>query len=118
MSFSTAVRGYDRREVDAYVKRVNALIAELEISRSPESAVKHALDRVGEQTAGVLQRAREAAEQLTATAVAEAEHATRRLKIELHQFAITRRRHPAQQRLLCLSFRSCFPPAAQSPSAR
>src|SRR5689334_20627668 len=48
VSFSSAVRGYDRREVDAYVKRVNHVIAELEIGQSPESAVKHALDRVGE----------------------------------------------------------------------
>ena len=82
VSFSSAVRGYDRREVDAYVRRVNGVIAELEIAQSPESAVKHALDRVGEQTAEVLQRAREAAEQLTATAVAESEHATRRAKVE------------------------------------
>ncbi len=82
VSFSTAVRGYDRREVDDYVKRVNRVIAELEISHSPQAAVKHALDRVGEQTSGVLQRAREAAEELTTTAFAESEHATRRAKVE------------------------------------
>jgi DivIVA domain-containing protein len=85
VSFGTVVRGYDRREVDAYVKRVNRLIAELEISRSPESAVKHALDRVGEQTSGVLQRGREAADELTAAAMAEAEHATRRAKVEAQE---------------------------------
>jgi DivIVA domain-containing protein len=82
VSFSTAVRGYDRREVDSYVKRVNRVIAELEITASPQSAVKHALDRVGEQTAGVLQRAREAADELTTAALAESEHATRRAKVE------------------------------------
>jgi DivIVA domain-containing protein len=85
VSFSSAVRGYDRREVDAYVERVNRVIAELEISRSPQSAVKHALDRVGEQTSGVLQRAREVAEELTSTALAEAEHATRRAKVEAEE---------------------------------
>jgi DivIVA domain-containing protein len=85
VSFPTAVRGYDRREVDAYVERVNRVIAELEISRSPQSAVKHALDRVGEQTSGVLQRAREVAEELTGTALAEAEHATRRAKVEAEE---------------------------------
>jgi DivIVA domain-containing protein len=42
VSFATAVRGYDRREVDAYVERVNRVIAELEISRSPRAAVKPA----------------------------------------------------------------------------
>jgi DivIVA domain-containing protein len=85
VSFATVVRGYDRREVDAYVESVNRVIAELEISRSPQSAVKHALDRVGEQTSGVLQRAREVAEELTATALAEAEHATRRAKVEAEE---------------------------------
>jgi DivIVA domain-containing protein len=85
ISFATAVRGYDRREVDAYVERVNRVIAELEVSRSPQSAVKHALDRVGEQTSGVLQRAREVAQELTATALAEADHATRRAKVEAEE---------------------------------
>src|SRR5256885_562742 len=37
-SFPSAMRGYDRDAVDAYVERVNRLIAELETSRSPESA--------------------------------------------------------------------------------
>ena len=85
VSFPTAVRGYDRREVDAYVERVNRVIAELEVSRSPQSAVKHALDRVGEQTTGVLQRARQVAEELTATAMAEADHLTRRAQVEAEE---------------------------------
>jgi DivIVA domain-containing protein len=85
VSFKTAVRGYERREVDAYVERVNGVIAELEISRSPQSAIKHALDRVGEQTSGVLQRAREVAEELTQTALTEADHATRRAKVEAEE---------------------------------
>jgi DivIVA domain-containing protein len=82
VSFSSVIRGYDRGQVDAYVEQVNRVIAELEISRSPQSAIKHALDRVGEQTSGVLQRAREVADELTATALAEAEHATRRASVE------------------------------------
>jgi DivIVA domain-containing protein len=85
VSFSRVMRGYDRREVDAYVEQVNCVIAELEIGRSPQSAVKHALDRVGEQTSGVLQRAREVADELTATALAEAEHATRRASVEAEE---------------------------------
>ncbi len=82
VSFATAVRGYDRREVDVYVERVNQAIAELEVSRSPQAAVRHALDRVGQQTSSVLQRAREVAEELAATALAEAEQTTGRARDE------------------------------------
>ena len=82
VSFGSALGGYNRNDVDAYVERVNRLIAELEISRSPEKAVQLALERVGEQTAGILQEARDAAEKLTAAAEAEAEHATRRARVE------------------------------------
>src|SRR5881227_4045495 len=78
VSFPTAVRGYERREVDRYVQRVNRVIAELEITRSPESAVRHALDRVGEQTSGILQRARETADEIIHTARSEAEDTTER----------------------------------------
>jgi DivIVA domain-containing protein len=85
VSFATAVRGYDRRAVDAYVTRVNRLIAELEVSRSPQAAVRHALDRVGEQTSGVLQRARQVAEEITATALAEAEGTTARARAEAEE---------------------------------
>jgi DivIVA domain-containing protein len=75
VSFHQALRGYARREVDRYVERVNGLIAELEITRSPESAIRHALDRVGEQTSGILQQAGETADQITQAARADAEGA-------------------------------------------
>jgi DivIVA domain-containing protein len=67
-SFSVSVRGYDRGAVDAYVSRVQALIAELEQTRSPEAAVKHALEQVGEQTKGVLEQAGQTAEEIIAAA--------------------------------------------------
>ena len=73
VQFPVSVRGYDRDAVEAYVKRVNRVIAELEISRSPDSAVRHALDRVGKQTIAVLQEARESADKLLAAARDEAE---------------------------------------------
>src|SRR5207244_12908695 len=38
VSFPSAVRGYDRHAVDTYVKEVNAVIAELEVGRSPRAA--------------------------------------------------------------------------------
>jgi DivIVA domain-containing protein len=73
VSFPVEMRGYSRRAVDAYIKRVNHLIAELEISRSPRAAVRHALDRLTEQVGGILQRARETAEEITSSARTEAE---------------------------------------------
>jgi DivIVA domain-containing protein len=98
VSFPTAVRGYDRRLVDEYVKQVNQVIAELEVSRSPQAAVKHALDRVGEQTSGVLQRAREVAEELTSTALADAEQATREAQEQAEQLLEDARMQAHQMR--------------------
>src|SRR5437764_11685400 len=43
-NFPVALRGYERDAVERYVTHVNRLIAELEISSSPESAVRHALE--------------------------------------------------------------------------
>ncbi len=63
--FPVTLRGYDRSTVDAYVVDVERLIEELETTRSPTRAVERALDRVGEQTSGILQRARETAEDIT-----------------------------------------------------
>jgi DivIVA domain-containing protein len=82
VSFPVSVRGYDRRAVDAYVDRVRSLVAELELSRSPEGAVRHALERVGEQTKAVLEQAGETAEQITVAARQEAEESTARARGE------------------------------------
>ena len=73
VSFPVSVRGYDRRTVDDYVARVNRLTAELEATRSPEAAVKRALEQVGEQTSGLLERAGETAEEITVGARREAD---------------------------------------------
>src|SRR3954447_1590836 len=48
--FPIALRGYDREAVDAYVDHVMRVIADLEAGRSPQSAIKHALDQVSEET--------------------------------------------------------------------
>jgi DivIVA domain-containing protein len=82
VSFPGSVRGYDRNAVDAYVKRVNRVIAELEMRSSPRAAVRHALEQVGEQTSGILQQAREAAEEIITSARQEAEETTARAKSE------------------------------------
>jgi cell division septum initiation protein DivIVA len=76
LSFPGSIRGYDRGAVDAYVSRVQHLVAELEVTRSPEAAVKHALEQVGEQTKSILAQAGETAEQITVAARQDAEEST------------------------------------------
>lgn len=88
VSFPSAVRGYDRSAVDAYVRGVNRVIAELQISSSPRAAVRHALEQVGEQTSTILQRARETAEEITASARQEAEETTARAKAEAAEIVL------------------------------
>src|SRR6266516_519499 len=73
VSFPGAVRGYDRHAVDAHIKRVNRLIAEIKVSSSPRAAVRHALEQTEQQVSGLLERARETADEITATARREAE---------------------------------------------
>jgi DivIVA domain-containing protein len=73
VDFRVAVRGYDRAAVDRYVQRINRLLAELEISSSPESAVRHALTEVSEEAAEILRGARQTAEEVMARCRAEAD---------------------------------------------
>ena len=82
VSFPVSLRGYDRDAVDAYVGRVQQLVADLELTRSPEAAVKHALEQVGEQTRGVLAQAGETVEQITIAARQDADASTARAKHE------------------------------------
>jgi DivIVA domain-containing protein len=88
VSFPVSVRGYDRSAVDAYVVQVNAVIAELEMQSSPRAAVRHALEQVGEQTSGILQRARDAAEEITASARQEADETIARAKAEAAEMIV------------------------------
>ena len=80
--FPSALRGYDRLAVDAYVQQTSQLVAELHATRSPEAAVRKALERVGEQISGILQRAHETAEQITAQSRAEAEDRLEEVRAE------------------------------------
>jgi hypothetical protein len=73
VNFPIVLRGYDRLAVDAYVRRTSQLVAELQATRSPEAAVRRALERVGDEIAGVLQRAHETAEDITARSRSDAE---------------------------------------------
>jgi len=71
--FPTALRGYDRFAVDAYVQKTSQLVAELQATHSPEAAIRRALERVGEEVSGILQRAHETATKITAQSRSEAE---------------------------------------------
>jgi DivIVA domain-containing protein len=82
VSFPVSGRGYDRRSVDAYVMRVNRLIAELEATRSPQAVVRRALEQAKEQTDAIIDQARETAEQITDGARRGAEAVTARAKAE------------------------------------
>jgi DivIVA domain-containing protein len=63
--FSTALRGYDRDEVDRYINRVNQVLAELQITAAPQSAIKAALDRVSLETRSTIRDARREADEIT-----------------------------------------------------
>jgi DivIVA domain-containing protein len=66
VDFPISLRGYDRIAVDRYVERVTRVLTELEMSSSPEAAVRHALDEVSEETRDILQRAHQTADEITA----------------------------------------------------
>jgi DivIVA domain-containing protein len=82
VSFPVSARGYDRRSVDAYVIRVNRLIAELEATRSPQAVVRHALEQAKDQTDAIIDQAREMAAEITGRAWKEAEGITAHARAE------------------------------------
>jgi hypothetical protein len=73
VDFPVVLRGYDRLSVDAYVQKTSQLVAELQATRTPEAAVRRALERVGDQVSSILQRAHETAGLVTAESRREAE---------------------------------------------
>jgi DivIVA domain-containing protein len=88
VSFPTALRGYDRGAVDAYIERINRVIAELKVSASPRAAVTHALEQTEQQVSGLLQRARETGEELTASARQEADEIRAGAKAEAAELLV------------------------------
>src|SRR3954468_15684556 len=71
--FQFVRRGYEKSEVDAYVRRVTGIVRDLVAIRSPREAIRQALERVGEETSDILRRAHETAEEITGTSRREAE---------------------------------------------
>ena len=80
--FATAMRGYDRVQVDAYVRHTSQLVAELQARSSPQAAIRRALERVGEEVSGILQRAHDTAEEITSQSRREAEDRLERARVE------------------------------------
>jgi cell division septum initiation protein DivIVA len=76
------MRGYDRAAVDAFVEDVVELVRQLEGRQSHETVVQRALEEVGEETAGILQRAHEAADEIAARSRAQAEGRIQRAERE------------------------------------
>jgi len=81
-SFPLAVRGYDRAAVDDFVQEMVALVTDLESRQTREGVVQRALDEIGEETAGILQRAHETADEIAARSRAQAEGRTQRAERE------------------------------------
>ena len=91
--FPVVLRGYDRDAVDAYVARVSAVIEDLQASRSPQAAVRRALDRVGEETGSILRQAEVTAEQMTARSRAKADERLQRAESEARELRAAAEKH-------------------------
>ena len=87
-AFPVAVRGYDRGAVDAYVTRVNRLIAELEATRSPQSAVENALRRAEDERSDILKEAYALGGEVTAAARREADEMITRAKAKAVEMVV------------------------------
>ena len=81
-SFPIVMRGYDRAAVDAFVQEVLGIVRELEGTQSQESVIQRALEEVGEETASILQRAHETADEIAARSRAQAEGRLQRAERE------------------------------------
>src|SRR5215208_3830853 len=81
-TFPVAMRGYDRAAIDAFLQEVVQLITDLESRQTQDTVVQRAIAEVGEETAGILQRAHETAEEIAARSRAQAEGRIQRAERE------------------------------------
>jgi DivIVA domain-containing protein len=81
-SFPLVMRGYDRHAVDQFLAELLALVENLESRQTREGVVQKALDELGEETAGILQRAHETADDITARSRAQADARLQRAERE------------------------------------
>lgn len=80
--FPPAMRGYDRAAVDSWRDEVAALVERLEEQAPRDAAVKRALEEVGQETSAILQRAHEAADDITSRSRSQAEGRLQRAERE------------------------------------
>jgi cell division septum initiation protein DivIVA len=71
--FPLVIRGYDRRAVDDYLEMTTSRLAELEALQSPSVAVMQAVERVADDTGGILKTAHETAHGIVSRAREEAD---------------------------------------------
>jgi len=76
------MRGYDRAAVDSWQEEIAALVERLEERQPREAAVKRALDEVGQETTAILQRAHDAADEITSRSRSQAEGRLQRAERE------------------------------------
>lgn len=80
--FTIVMRGYDRAAVDAWREEIARLVERLEEAQPRDAAVKRALEEVGQETASILQRAHESAEEIAARSRSQAEGRLQRAEDE------------------------------------
>jgi hypothetical protein len=80
--FPIVVRGYHRQTVDLFLAELLELVEALEANQTREGVVQKALGELGEETAGILQRAHETADDITARSRAQADARLQRAERE------------------------------------
>jgi DivIVA domain-containing protein len=81
-TFPLVMRGYDRHAVDQFIAELLALVEDLESRQTREGVVQKALGELGEETAGILQRAHETADDITARSRGQADARVQRAERE------------------------------------
>ncbi len=81
-TFPMVMRGYDRHAVDQLMDELLAAVEDLESRQTREGVVQKAIDELGEETAGILQRAHETADDITSRSRAQADARLQRAERE------------------------------------
>jgi hypothetical protein len=82
VNFPIVVRGYHRQTVDLFIAELLELVEDLESHQTREGVVQKALGELGEETAGILQRAHETADDIAARSRAQADARLQRAERE------------------------------------
>jgi len=72
-NFPLVMRGYHRQTVDLFIAELLEVVEDLESHQTREGVVQKALGELGEETAGILQRAHETADDIASRSRAQAD---------------------------------------------